>query len=99
MEGRISLSLCTSIVGLLVGAVNGNATEMRCDFARRHQCNSLGGCAPVHSSDIYVKLRLNTNQYGRCDNAGSDWYAIIAQTSDIYLHIGFTNGVQETKLN
>ena len=91
MEGRIALALCTAVVGLLIGPVNGNAAEMRCDFASRHQCSSHGGCAPVNSSDIYVKLRLDTDQYGRCDNAGCDWYAITAQISGIYQHFGFAN--------
>ena len=74
-------------------------TELRCTFQSRYAC-SPGRCEPIDSSAMFVMLRMDTGQYGRCDGSppSCDWYPMTIQRSGAFLNLNFSTGIQGAKM-
>lgn len=87
------------ILLVLTLAAPAAADGMRCTFQSRQVCDP-SGCTPGDPASTFVLLRLDEQQYGRCDGKRScDWYPMRVQQGGNYLNLDFANGVQGAKLN
>jgi hypothetical protein len=92
--------LLSALVSLLLISASAQADELRCDFQSRY-AGRPGGCEPMptEGDPTFVILRMDANQYGRCDAKSCDWFPLTTSRRGEFLDLDFSAGVQGAKMS